>query len=164
MKTWRYSAGGFGWYVAFVDESGAVSILSDYGNYGYFWHRRSLPYSDEQGGIRKFLTSCDASYVLSKLATRDEFDPQATKQRFKSFVLEFRRSHPKPQFKEICRMAYSGIDEIADWDELGFYDFIRDCDLDGANETLVYDYPQQAQAFMTEVWPRIVDDIKKDLT
>lgn len=163
MKTWRYSAEGFGWYVAFIDEGGTVSVVSDYGNYAYRWHHKHLPYSAEQGGIRKFLTTADESYFLSKFAHRDEFDPAATRTAFKNYILEFRRTHPGPKYQELCRMAYSGIDQIPDWDELGFNDHIRDCDIDGIHETIVYSYPQQAQALMKEVWPKIVAAIKADL-
>ncbi len=28
VKVWRYARGGFGWFVAFVDEIGCVSIQS----------------------------------------------------------------------------------------------------------------------------------------
>jgi hypothetical protein len=166
VRTWRYHLTGDGWCIAFIDEIGCLSVLSDYGNYGHRWPDECSPKNHTKpmygGDFRRFLVQCEAEYVLRKIAPRDEYDGHETYKAVKEAILRGRR--------EGC---WSRKRARVEWDMLEDYErldcrenFARWYDhtaIDDAYEFAVYAAPLQAKAFMQRVWPRLVSAMRADL-
>lgn len=158
MNTFRYSEpnrpGTYeGWFIAFMDDAGAVAILSDYGDYTYRWNARGV-----DKGIREFLLECEPAYVLSKLARRE-------------FSLEKSVASVRDAFEQSLNEGSVDGGEYEDaaralrlvGNEFEFCDFIReDWGQIDLSECWSQDYSGQARAFMEQVWPRLMALVRLD--
>lgn len=158
IEHWRFSEHWQGgWYVAFLDSIGCISVQSDYENYSYRWN---APGGTGQE-FRKFLLSCDASYIVGKFSRRDEFDADATVKAIQHRIVERRRER-SPRFdREKAREEWDKAQGISD--EFDFGGWLQETDLEDAWELSVKDVPRQAQAFMREVWPRLMAAVKASM-
>jgi hypothetical protein len=163
IRTYRYAENGNGWYIAFMDNYGSLSILSDYGNYGYRWGSFG---AIEKDGFLRFLTGCDDSYILGKLAQgRSEYQDEPTLAAVKRKIIEYRRDRTlsKEQAREewdLLREEYENLYTEFDYSRWAMR---YGNELFNPEEFAVYEKPQQAQAFVKNVWPRLIAAIKKDL-
>ena len=69
VTTWRYHLPNInleGWVIAFLDSTGCLSVLSDFGDYGYRWHEGGWG----PGDFREFFVRCDSGYISRKIASR----------------------------------------------------------------------------------------------
>lgn len=150
VKTWRFSEpnrNGEGWWIAFIDEAGCFSVLSDFGDYAYRW-----PSSPESLGAPNLVRAAvrfDGGYVLQKLADNDWFDAEATEKAVKQALV----SRDDREVAEVVRIG----------NEFDLHTAVHDYDLhqeamDG--ELARYDYPPQAREFIKQIWPRIVEQLK----
>lgn len=157
-KTWRFSGKleGFGWYIAFLDDAGCFSVQSDWGDYSHRWPMSGMP---EGKNLVQFLADCnDEHYVLAKIASRTWFDADRTRDALLEVLQEMLNSgHVTPvDFEE----EKDNIDRIRD--QASFDEWYRDSELglDEAWRFIHMDYEPQARAFMKEVWPRLVEQMK----
>lgn len=157
-KTWRFNGTleGFGWYIAFLDDAGCFSVQSDWGDYSYRWNMGGMP---EGKNLVQFLAGCnDEHYILGKIARRTWFDGKRTREELLALLDEMFSGG------DITEVDYDeewdNIERIKD--EATFSDWMRDSEL-GLDEAWRYvhmDYEPQAKAFMKEVWPRLVEQMK----
>lgn len=133
-----------GWYVAFIDEMGFVSIQSDWGDYAYGWHSRG-----EGVGILEFLLDCDNSYLLSKFAPTKIYDEDATRAAVREAINEAALNADQNQDE----MDHFGDSDFSN--EIGFADWCRDTQVIEPQQHYRTQTHPQALAFMEHVWPRL---------
>lgn len=94
---WRYSlpsVQGEGWAVVFLDSTGTLAIVSDYGNAAYRWAMAGMP---ENTTFKEFITRLAVvdsphDYLVNKLSVgRREYDPERTLYRVKQAISIARR-------------------------------------------------------------------------
>lgn len=76
------------WSIVFVDDDGCLSILSDYGNWGYRWNM-----AGESKSVRRMLLDFNSSYVHDKLSYDHAkvFSPEKTIKVIREVILQYRR-------------------------------------------------------------------------
>lgn len=159
MKVWRFSRGGNGWFVVFIDEIGCVSIQSDYGDYAYRW-------SSFGEDIRTFLMQCDQSYLINKFTLGW---PQISKgekstRRIKESILDERRQGAIS--KQEARDLYDAVPDLEDGFRLNdIYDSnLVDWIIGGEYGTLVCEKELgQIVAFFEVCWPDILKQMKESM-
>jgi hypothetical protein len=96
VKVWRYTLPSTrepvydSWSIVFVDETGCVAIISDWGNWSMRWVTQHTAHTD----FRRFLIQCDYDYAARKLGRSEDqsvFDAEATRAAINKHVLEARR-------------------------------------------------------------------------
>jgi len=156
------------WAVFFVDEETyCLSVLSDYGDYAYRWGQPGESF-------KKFLTTCDRSYVIGKLGQGDGkwFDADKTIENLERHVEELLKS------KALTSRQKDDIEdhlqEIKDWGARtnegfsvilmqgaiaehtpDFYESARDIFVTGHHPQLV--------SFMDKIWPEFIAALKKEV-
>lgn len=146
-----------GWGVFFLDSLGCLSILSDYGNFGYRW-------SSFGPDIRKFLLGCDSSYLMEKFLQGDTKVPDVERSTaaIRAHILESRRCGDLD--RETAR---------AEWELLLDYESSENTDewLDSTSipdgwELLYSKYASEDSmaAFLERTWPRYLEALRADLT
>lgn len=146
--TYRYSKDGHGWYVAFLDSIGCMSVQSDYGDYSYRWSN----FGDKD--FREWILTPNDHYLMSKFSQgKREFDSEATFEAVEEFVRN------ASEWDEELPSKYDSEEE---WREY----FIQ-CEIPNFQENTGGFWktrmPQQLVAFMTHVFPLIRADIRKEL-
>jgi hypothetical protein len=164
MKTWRYSVpnlAGEGWAVLFLDEGGCFSALSDWGNVAYRWNQRGLP---EGVDFRQFLLECDADYITRKLGqNRTEYDPDATKESIRQFILNRRRDSCGDRARVRARDEWDLVDDMGD--SMGDFErWVENTDIDDTpSEFYCTRFVNEVTSFMKHAWPRLREVIAQDL-
>ena len=163
VQMWRYHEPNNGktyegWYIAFLDSTGALSVQSDYGDYSYRWNAHGFPAGL---GFREFLTQCNSDYILRKLARHDELQPERTEKSIREAIIHLRREGKLT--KEEAAEEWSILRDYSFDSEAAIDSWLRQTELPEAWEYAVYDHPQQARAFMEHVWPRLRQAILNDL-
>lgn len=166
-NTYRYSVSnqeGQGWAIAFIDDAGCFSVLSDYGNYAYRWHINGLPVGQN---LREFLIGCDDIYLIGKLGfeLRKEYDAEKTLQNVKYQILHLRRLGMIE--KEVARDEWQRLEEHANLNlEWNFHDWALG-GLEGFHDDMFslacYGPNRGLLAFIKNAWPRLKAEIKADL-
>ena len=74
-----------GWAnICLSEDDGAISIISDYGNWGYIWNHRG-----EGVTLKKFLTQIDSWYAWNKFTgSKKEYNHERTIKELKAAVLQ----------------------------------------------------------------------------
>lgn len=120
-----------GWAVLFLhEETGMVSIQSDYGDWAYAWPNPGRG----DCTLREFLISCSEDYLAEKFMGRDErrlFDFERTVEAFKETILESRRElnlekdQARGLFNDIVEMKETESEDLF-WERLSadLHDFI----------------------------------------
>jgi|GEM_PF-2930322 hypothetical protein len=149
------------WARIWITDDGCISILSDYGNYGYW-------FGAPGGEFRRFLTNCGDDYITNKLSEgRRNLDQRATELNAKRLVLRARRDRSID--RETARDEWNAVRDV-EWDNeysrsKWYFEETKLVDY-GATEVLVYDYPQQLQAFVRVLWPvfiaALTEEIKRE--
>jgi hypothetical protein len=160
-KVWRYhlpSENGEGWAIVFLDSIGCFTALSDWGNYGHRWPEAGWG----PGDFRDFFVRCDDSYVIGKIARSDEYHGERTAKAIKARIIEYR--HDGVFTKQRARREWELLREHDDvYRPEHFALWWDSTKIEQAHELAVYDFPQQAVAFMKRVMPRLRDAIRADL-
>lgn len=160
IRTWRYQVPNEkhqGWAILFLDSIGCFAALSDYGDYAYRWPQAGWG----PGDFRRFLLSCDRSYLFGKLAPRDEYDGQETLKLIRERIVEKRREGGLT--KEQARAEMDLLEEHDLDSEDGFSRWMDDTILGDAWEMACQSPPAQAVAFMDRCLPRLRALIEAEL-
>lgn len=168
---WRYSepnqnGEGEGWFIAFLDSAGCLSVQSDFGDYSYRWNMGGMPAGPDGKplGMREWVArhlARDPSYLLGKISSRSEFDAEGSCASVRRFILEERRAR-----------RFSSEEAADEWDHVHSY-------LEGARSgdawigaTSIEEpwhllasnkYPAQARTFVDRLFPRLVALVRADL-
>lgn len=160
------------WARFWLTDDGCLTILSDFGNYGYWW------WDIADSDFREFLIGCDNDYVMRKLADgRREFDGEATVKRIRDWIVRLRRDgdlsredaafewnlvHPKPD-----ALPWRSPDERGAFscmtNEVEAHEWYQQTRLSDATELLEYSLPVQLQMFMQRLWPLFVEQLDAEL-
>ena len=144
------------WAIVNIDsDTWTFSATSDCGNYSYRWS-----YEDDRT-FKKFLTTLNQSYFLSKISDETEVDEKETIIRMKEYCLEQRREYSLS--KEKAREIYDNIVDL----ENGYYD--EDFE-HGVYNKLGYDYldfivktyPNGAITFYEVVFKKLQDILRSE--
>ena len=144
------------WAIVNIDsDTWTFSATSDCGNYSYRWC-----YEDNRT-FKKFLTTLDRSYFLSKVSDKTEVDEKESIIRMKEYCLEQRRDGTLN--KEEARKIYDSIIDL----ENGYYD---DDFEHGVYDKLGYDYldfviktyPNGAITFYEIVFKKLQDILRNE--
>lgn len=150
-----------GWGVFLLDSTGMFTVVSDYGNYAYWWSHFGT------ADFREFVCGLvDSEYTIKKLNPTRVYDGDATFQEVKKAILELRRGSPKRFKKQWASET---------WDDLHHYydklqtdhDFSRwlDADhrIDDAYELRCTRPESDVTAFVTYLLPRLQEYLRNML-
>lgn len=146
------------WARIWITQDGCISVLSDYGNFGYWFGAPACEF-------RKFLTGCGDDYMHSKFSDGErEFDQVGTERAAKDLVLRARRN------QDIAREeardewdAVKGVDWSCEYSRSKWYfeeTKLVDC---GASEVLQRRIPMHVQMFVKELWPLFIAQLEAEL-
>jgi len=153
------------WGQITVSEDGCLTVISDYGNYGYAW--RSFGKS-----FKKFLITLDGSYLYNKLG-RDVpkvFNSKETSQEIRTYIIECRRN--KEISSEQAREFWDEVEEIEAMSDTHEYcSFINHWSSsilklygeDPSSIPCVEDDNYQLTAFIEKIYPEFVKVLKEEL-
>jgi hypothetical protein len=149
---------GHEWARIWITSDGCISILSDYGNYGYWFGSPGCEF-------RRFLTRCDDDYLGRKFTQGErEFDERLTARAARDLVLSNRRDGTLT--KEQARDEWDavlGVDWCDEYSRSKWYfeeTKLVDC---GATEVLQYRTPMQVQMFLKVLWPLFIEQLRAEL-
>lgn len=161
MQMWRYeipSIKGEGWAILFLDNGGSFAVLSDWGNWAYRWAARGGATKD----MRYFIVTCNNDSLLRKLNPVQEFDAEATLTAVKEYISSMRQEGrlTEQEEQEELRLLeeHEGLDNEWYWDR-----WLGDTDMVHAYELRVDRYPLTIQAFLEKCWPRLREEIQKEI-
>lgn len=149
------------WARFWITDDGCITILSDYGNYGYWFGAPAQEF-------RRFLVDCEPGYyITTKLAGgQREFDGPRTVKIIREHILEYRRrgdigadeARTQWQHLEDCKRMDTP-EEFRDWLESSmFYEFDWE-----AWEWASYGPPMQVRMFIKKIWPLFIEQLKAEL-
>lgn len=144
----------WGWARAWVTSDGCLTIMSDWGNYAYWWF-------GDNGDHRRFLASCGVDYIENKLAGgKMEIDADATVRGIKDRIARRRREGGLSRAEARAEWELvDGVDFESERDMWVWYDATE---LDDACEVLCHRRPLQLQMFMRHCWPLLVVEMRAD--
>jgi hypothetical protein len=149
---------GHEWARIWITNDGCISIISDYGNFGYWFGSPGCEF-------RKFLTRCGDDYIQNKLSMGEEqLDQQATERAAKRLVLTNRRDkslsreQARDEWDAVCAVEWDSEYSRCKWyfEETKLVDY-------GACEVLQYRTPMRVQMFVKLLWPLFVAALKAEL-
>lgn len=153
-RFYEIKPGKSGWARFWITDDGCISVMSDSGNYGYWFGSPDCEF-------RLFLTGCDDDYIGNKFAGgKTEFDGEGTVGAVREYILRRRRD-----------MRLSPQEARDEWDRLPKYfdtaeDFacwVRETELPDAYEHACYERPHAVQQFVKRVWPLFVAQLREEL-
>lgn len=157
-RFYEVKPGKSGWSRIWLTDDGCISIMSDWGNYGYWFGAPECEF-------RLFLTHCDDDYLGNKFAGGQRvFDGEATADNVREFILKRRRE--KRMSAEDARWEWNGLQsdgfdnevDYADW--IGHRTEIKD---PYDHEFSCYVRPHAVGHFLKHVWPLFVEQLKAQL-
>lgn len=149
-----------GWARAWVTSDGCLSIMSDWGNYAYWWDRRHP--TDRNTDHRDFLCHAGAEYIMGKLAGgAQEIDHDRTVEGIKDRIV--RRRRERHLTRDQARDEWALVESTYFDDEGDKWDWYHRTKLEDAWDVLCYQTPRQLQMFMKNCWPGLVEAMRADL-
>jgi len=146
-----------GWARIWITDDGSISILSDWGNFGYWFGAPGCEF-------RKFLTRCDDDYLGNKFGGgRDEYDGEATRKAIQRVILSKRREQRLDHFAAREEWGLLKGDAVESLFELGAWQVRTALSPDDYFETPVYVVPNRVRQFLKHVWPLFVEQLKAEL-
>lgn len=146
------------WARIWITTDGCISIISDYGDFGYWFGSPGCEF-------RRFLTGCGDSYLMNKFSGgKEEFDRDATERAARDLVLENRRDRTltkegaREEWQQVCDVDWDDEYSRARWyfEETKLVDY-------GASDVLHYRTPMHVQMFVKELWPLFIEQLKAEL-
>jgi hypothetical protein len=166
--TWRYvlpalADGSDSWSIVFVDSTGAVAVLSDYGNWCYRWLTAHTGFRD----FREFLVQVDWDYTARKLGSgrREDlsvYDGDATFVAIRAYIVTARREgtlDAEEAQKEWRLADDSGLESNL----VGFHEWYQQTSLPSPYEFAVYRMDHGLKHWATVSLPRLQELIRADL-
>ena len=145
-----------GWAVVFLDTRGILSVVSDYGDYGYWFGSIG-----GDGDIRRFLCECDDDYLMRKIAPQDVYDGAATKAGILKHIREYRRE--KNYTKDFARQEWDlATGGYAD-PESDFRTWYEETEIQDASEFWRGKREPQAVAFCERIMPRLREMLRAEM-
>ena len=149
------------WARLWLTDDGCLSILSDFGEFGYWWTHPGCKF-------REFLTKCDDDYLLRKFAQGErEIDCVATRKAVQELIIGYRRDGIID--RSTARTEYDRA-EAVDWaNVLELNDWLNETELPDSwesihSESLIrHDFPGALRGFMRQLWPLFVQQLKEEL-
>lgn len=149
---------GTEWARIWITDDGCISIVSDYGNFGYWFGSPGCEF-------RKFLTGCDDSYLSNKFRDgEEEFDEKATRRNARDLVLRNRRDGTltkeaaQDEWRLVCEVDWGDEYQRARW----YFEETKLADY-GACEILRYRTPMRVQMFVKHLWPLFIAELETEL-
>ncbi len=144
------------WARIWITDDGCISILSDYGNYGYWFG--GLP----PCGMRAFLVGCGDDYLVNKFSAGErEVDHKATEKAIQKEIWELMGAG---DFGITEKLHEEEIMDGVDWSsEVEQWDWARASKIDEAWRLIQTRYPVQVTMFLEKLWPLFVGQLKAEL-
>lgn len=146
----------FEWARIWITDDGCLSCLSDFGNYGHWWHNAGCEF-------RQFLCEVDDSYLIGKLGLgQHEYDDEATLARWQRRIYELRREQQLT--REAAREEWRLLRNCSDLSsEFDLHEWYLATKLDVSDGVAVYRKPMQLQTFVKRLWPLFVAALRAEL-
>lgn len=153
-RFYEIKPGKSGWARVWITDDGCISIMSDYGNYGYW-------FGAPEAEFRAFLLECDDSYLGNKFAGgKKEFDGEGSADAVRERIRSLRREG-----------RLSAADAREEWDdvptsfdnEVDFSDWLHRTNLEDAYEYASYVRPSAVGHFLKQVWPLFSEALRAEL-
>lgn len=147
------------WARIWITQDGCISVLSDYGNFGYWFGSPGCEF-------RKFLTGvCEWDYLVRKFTESDKSicNPDASFKSIKKHILEYRRDGHLD--RESAREEWDLLHQNRDMGPLEQTYWYEETKLGDAAELFTYEKEgyQAASAFAEHIWPLFVEQLKAEL-
>lgn len=146
--------GKSGWARIWITDDGCISIMSDWGNYGYWFGSPGCEF-------RAFLVGCDDDYLGNKFAGgKTEFDGEGTVEAIRERILYLRREGRLS--KDVARSEWLTLPTSFDTPE-DFSCWVRDSSLEDMYEYSHHVQPHAITQFIKRVWPLFIRQLKAEL-
>lgn len=154
--------GRWGWARIWITNDYSISVLSDFGNFGYWW-------APEAQEFRRFLIRISSDsyegYLYNKFTSgrRTVCDADASLKRIKQHILDYRRD--RHYTREFARAEWDLIHQCQDLNEHERVDWYDSTQLSDAHELLAYepDNAHQIRAFLKDIWPLFIASLEEEL-
>ncbi len=151
-RLYQVRAGLFGWARIWVTDDGSISILSDYGNYGYWFGAPGKEF-------RAFLIGAGKDYLVNKFTSGspEVIDADASEKKIRRHILRLRRD--RDLSREQARDEWELLKEHHDFDDLfNQVDWWRATTFEMTEPLFVYHRRslRAVEALMEKVWPLFV--------
>lgn len=154
-RLYQIKPGKSGWARIWITDDGCITILSDWGNYGYWFGAPDMEF-------RAFLLQCDTDYLGNKFSGgRTEFDGEQTVENVKDHILRLRRDQrlsareARDEWQDLPGTAFDSSDDFTHW--------LHKTKLPEAWEFSSYCVPMRVQGFLKKVWPLFVEMMRHEL-
>ncbi len=154
----RVQGRGSEWARIWITDDGCISIVSDYGNFGYWFGAPACEF-------RMFLMGCGDDYLARKFAAgEEELDSHATEKAAKRLVLDERRAQriTREQARDEWDMVVA-VDWSSEYDRCKWYfeeTQLVDC---ATSDVLHFRLPIRVTEFLRVLWPLFVEQLKAEL-
>ncbi len=153
-RFYEVKPGKSGWARIWITDDGCISIMSDWGNYGYWFGAPGCEF-------RLFLTGCDGDYLGNKFCGgKTEFDGEETVEAIRECILRLRRDLrlTRDDARREWRALPGSFDTAED-----FGCWVRETTIQDAYELSRYVRPHAVRQFMKQAWPLFVAQLKTEL-
>lgn len=158
IKTYRYtvpSVNGEGWGVFLFDSNGAVTAITDFGN---FANQFCLAEGED---VRKFLIEMRSDQMLCRIARKSDIDEEQTLKDIEEAVLEQTDESKIKKEKESLAQFRADLEYMPF--EFAHFDWYQGTSLDDEDAFLVKKYPSAAVRFSNETYVRLQEKLKSEL-
>ncbi|MGN4423445.1 hypothetical protein ACTFQN_06250 [Bacillus cereus group sp. MYBK30-1] len=158
IKTYRYtvpSVSGEGWGIFLFDSNGAVTAITDFGN---FANQFCLTEGED---VRKFLIEMRPDQMFCKIARKSEIDEEQTFKDIEEAILEQTDESKSKKEKESLAQFRTDLEYMPF--EFAHFDWYQGTSLDDENAFLVKKYPSAAVRFSNETFVRLQEKLKAEL-
>lgn len=146
------------WARVWITDDGCITILSDFGNFGYWF---GAPGSE----FRKFLTGCGPDYLFNKFTSGncEACDTAGSVEAIQKHICRLRRDGTLT--RDAAREEWELIRENNEFDEFARVHWYEETQLESAHELPRYvrDHANDVAAFMRHLWPGFVEQLKAEL-
>ena len=153
----RSNKTGDGWGAFIIDDRGYFAVVSDFGNYSYWWTHIG------EDDFRQFLCRLDADYLCGKLAPTRVYDCDGTEKCIREHILRWRSE--RRITKELARKEWDHLDFADIHGDGGFVLWMQDSELPDRwdADLCCYERPPQAMAFCKRLYPRFVKRLRDEM-
>jgi len=167
VVTWRYvlpslPEGRDSWSIVFVDSTGCVAVLSDYGDWCYRWVTKHCGFDD----FRKFLAQAETDYVARKLGggrrgDLEVYDGHATAKNIRERICSYRRDGTFS--REKARHEWNLVGSDVEDNTIGFHDWYMHTSFDCSYEFAIYRMSESLKHWATVSFPRLQELLRAEL-